>query len=139
MEDNKIFLAKIEQLPEMLSWIRERAKEKAFISADIKRIELAAEEVIVNIIRHAYKNVSGRIHLSVLPFDDRIEITIKDKGPPFNPLDVKSDKITHKVLEDTKEGGLGIYLLRHCMDDLHYRRWQSFNILTMTKFKKKAK
>ena len=137
MEDHKIFLAKIDELPEMLSWIRKKAKSKDFAFDDIKKIEIAMEEVIINIIHHAYKNISGRIHLSVLFFSNRIEITVKDKGPPFNPLEVKKEKKSFNVLEETKEGGMGIFIFRHCMDDFSYRRWESYNILTMIKYKKK--
>lgn len=137
LEDYKIFPAKIDQLPKILAWVRQKAKEKVFTSSEIKKIELAVEEAVVNIILHAYKNVSGKIYISIVLFEDFIEITIKDKGPPFNLLVMPTKKGFPEDVEEIEEGGLGLHLLHHCMDELQYQRWESYNILIMKKFKKK--
>ncbi len=135
MSDFRIFPTELKQLHGILSWISETAKTMGFLDRQIREIELAIEEVIVNIIHHGYKNYSGRIEISLLNLSNRLEITVKDKGPPFNPLTYVA-KVAHEELQERQEGGLGIHFLRHFMDEINYQRGEVYNILRLVKYKK---
>lgn len=136
MNDFKIFSTELSQLHTILEWVSTEAKSLGFSLRQIRELECGLEEVIVNIIHHGYKNHSGRIEISLLYLSDRLEVTIKDKGPPFNPTKhavIKEE--LQKSLEERKEGGLGIHFLRHFIDEMHYQRWENYNILKLAKYK----
>lgn len=128
------FQADIHTLPSMLDWVRECLLQGEFESAAIRKIELAVEEALVNVIRYAYQEQKGAIELTCRFYpEDRIELTIKDKGPPFNPLKREQKIDPAAPLEEREEGGLGILLMREYMDEVHYERQGPNNVLTLTK------
>jgi serine/threonine-protein kinase RsbW len=57
-------------------------------------------------------------------------VQLIDEGVPFDPLALEEPDINAK-LEDRKIGGLGVLLIRRVMDEVHYQRKGSSNILTM--------
>jgi sigma-B regulation protein RsbU (phosphoserine phosphatase) len=132
---NLTFSAQIDQLHPMLDWIRQGLIAAGFDSKAACRVELASEEILVNIIHHAYKGTSGTIEIGIriIP-KDRIEIEIKDLGPPFNPLEEKKALDLNASLDERKEGGLGIYFVRNIMDEIRYLRQGEANFLTLVKF-----
>jgi anti-sigma regulatory factor (Ser/Thr protein kinase) len=127
-----IFEARIELLQTMIAWICDSVRLMGFNRSALQKIELASEEALVNIIRHAYQERPEKIEIDVkIVPKSRVEIVIKDYGPPFNPLKEKvnlSDK-----LEEREPGGLGIHLMRQCMDEVRYQREPDANVLTLVK------
>jgi anti-sigma regulatory factor (Ser/Thr protein kinase) len=66
---------------------------------------------------------------------DVITIVMIDHGESFDPStvplpDLKAD------LSERKIGGLGIFLMRKLMDEVHYEVQKNGNVLTMTKRKR---
>ena len=95
-----------------------------------KKIELAVEEVVVNIISYAH---SPFIEVEVKERDGVAYITIKDWGDPFNPLAHKDDLHEGAPIEELEEGGLGIFFLKKIMDEITYERLGDQNILKIKK------
>ena len=62
------------------------------------------------------------------------EITLyfEDDGMPYNPLE-RPDPDVEKLLEQRKEGGLGIYLVKKRMDRVEYEYINERNKLTVYK------
>lgn len=89
-----------------------------------KKIQLVAEELLVNVFMHAY---SGTINTAEIGckkvFWDNNEyfcFWVKDTGKPFNPfLDVNSPDI-HLSVEQRPEGGLGIHLIKSMVTHFAY-------------------
>lgn len=129
------FTADLSSLSEMMHWIRKNLKDSSFTSAEMRKIELALEESLVNIIHYAYGDKQGPIKLSYQHrLNEFVEWTITDQGIPFNPL-IQSIRINKSAsLEDREEGGLGISFIHKFMDELHYERNQNENILVLKKF-----
>ncbi len=129
----KTFQASIDQLHAMLQWIREQLSPMNFDSKTLHKIELSSEEALVNIVVHAYQDRPETIEIEVKTDPhSHAEIIIKDKGPPFDPLQQESVDTT-SPLEKRSLGGLGIHLMRQYMDDIHYRREANVNVLTLIK------
>ncbi len=127
------FRAELHSLQAMIAWIRERTQSLGFSPQDFRKIELALEEALVNVIYHAYKGKPGMIELDCHVSNKKVTFIIKDKGPPFNPL-LQSVRIAvPESLEEQKEGGLGIVLIRRYMDEVHYAREDAHNVLTLVK------
>jgi len=129
-----IFQAKLESLNEMMQWVREHSSEAGFSVKETRKLELAMEEALVNVIQHAYKDEKGPIEIiCTIPSEKWIQFTIMDKGQPFNPL-LQSPKMDmQKTLEERPEGGVGSLLLSAYIVDVHYGRQHSYNVLTLIK------
>jgi len=117
----------------MLDWIRQQLRHAGLDHASIHKVEVASEEALVNIIRHAYKNVPGSIDIAIQDEQSCVEITIRDKGPPFNPLDRDISIDRGASIEERPIGGLGILFMREYMDEVRYKREGNVNILSLIK------
>lgn len=130
-QQSKSFDAKLINLYQMLIWVRERVS-KYFAQRDLEKIELATEEAIVNIIKHGYKKNRGKILIEII-INQELNLIFKDKGAKFNPLSVKEKIDKNEDLHKKREGGLGIFFIFECVDEVNYQRKDSYNILTLKK------
>ncbi len=128
------FQSRIELLDSMIDWVRCNIENGSFTCSERYKIELAMEEALVNVIHHAYRGSKDLIEIIAYKYPNgRIEFKIIDKGLPFNPL-LESRKVNiHAPIDQRCEGGLGIFFIRQCMDEVHYERQHPFNILTLIK------
>jgi len=131
------FAAKFEFLDEIRDFVGEIARVGGFDEKDVYNIQLATDEAASNIIEHAYEGVTdGILDLSCGMDKNAITIILVDYGEPFDPSviplpDLKAD------LSERKIGGLGIFLMRKLMDEVHYEpREGKSNVLTMIKRKR---
>ncbi|MHC4872242.1 MAG: ATP-binding protein [Planctomycetota bacterium] len=100
---------------------------------NIKKVRLACEELLGNVISYAYdkEGVFG-ITVSLALCKDRLVITLTDNGKAFNPFH-KKQVDTRSSLEDRELGGLGIHLVRNAMDQVSYSREAGRNVVTLLK------
>jgi serine/threonine-protein kinase RsbW len=128
------FLAQLDNLPQMMEFIRMKLKEAQFGTKEISHIELASEEALVNVIKYAYKGKQGEIEISChILGPKQIEVEIRDWGIPFDPtLDVETLDTTSS-LEEREVGGLGVYFMFQMMDEVKYTREENANVLRMSK------
>ena len=130
------FSAQFEFLDEIREFVGDIARAGGFGAKDIYNIQLAADEAASNIIEHAYEGVNtGVLEISCGMRDGAITIIMVDHGESFDPSaiplpDLKAD------LSERKIGGLGIFLMRKLMDEVHYEVQNSGNVLTMIKRKR---
>lgn len=97
------------------------------------QLQLVLEEVVVNVISYAYPGETDKdIFVEIGWNGGCMEITVIDSGIPFNPLEKEDPDLTLSV-EERPIGGLGIYLVKQLMTDVHYIRRDGKNILTMIK------
>jgi len=131
------FAAKFEFLDEIREYVGNIARESGFGNKDIYNIQLATDEAASNIIEHAYENSSdGVLELSCSVQDNTIKIILTDHGEPFDPSEIPLPDLKAD-LSDRKIGGLGIFLMRKLMDEVHYEsRADKSNKLTMIKRKR---
>jgi serine/threonine-protein kinase RsbW len=130
----KVIPAKLENLEEAINFIKEGARSLGFDDRKISQIQLASEEVLVNIINYAYAGKDGNIEITYTPKNSKaLEIEIVDWGIPFNLLEQPSPDISAPI-ENRKIGGLGIYLVRNTMDEVNYKRYEDRNSLTLIKY-----
>ena len=95
-------------------------------------IDVAVEELFVNIASYAYGEGSGRVRIRVEAFGDHAVITLTDSGVAYDPL-AKEDPDTALAAEQRPIGGLGIFMAKKMMDEIRYERKDGCNILTMIK------
>lgn len=95
------------------------------------QINIAIEEIFVNIANYAYKPEIGGVKIRVAVGDETV-IEFEDKGVPYNPLE-RNDPDIHKPLEEREVGGMGIFMVKNFMDSIEYKNVDSKNILTIRK------
>lgn len=128
------FIAKVQYLGAITEFVGEIARAGGFDAKDVYNIQLAADEAASNIIEHAYEGVkNGLLEISCCVKDDVITIIMMDKGKPFDPSAVPLPDLKADIAE-RKIGGLGIFLMRKLMDEVHFEsRRDKSNVLRMTK------
>ena len=125
--------ATLEQLPLVNAYIHERVPE-AFRSV-IPKMELAAEELLVNVYRHAYGQGSGSaaVDCREVWFDGRafMRLSVTDWGAPFNPFaDAPEPDLTLDA-ESRPLGGLGVHLIRSMVSHHCYSRSEESNCIDL--------
>lgn len=100
-------------------------------------LNLAMEEAVVNVMDYAYpEGVRAVMLLEVFADDKEITFELRDEGMSFDPTKVDEVDV-NKPADERPIGGLGVHLMRHYMDDIHYERIDEQNVLTMKKKLKK--
>jgi sigma-B regulation protein RsbU (phosphoserine phosphatase) len=93
----------------------------------LKKLEVAAEEAIVNILHYSQ---ASEIEMVLSMQHSEVSIQLSDDGIAFDPTaHVPNEKAT----DERQVGGLGIHLIRQIVDELHYERKENKNILRMVK------
>ena len=131
---NLIVPAAGDAIDEVQAFIGEEL-ERCGCSASVQnQIELAVEEIFVNIASYAYHPVEGEAEIRCDVLEDPIRVTIQflDHGRPFDPL-AKEDADTSETALMEREGGLGILLVKKVMDDVQYSYADGKNVLTIMK------
>ena len=98
----------------------------------LNKIDLAIEEIFVNIAHYAYKPDVGEAWISTTFVDNVLTVVFRDKGKEFNPIAKEDPDITLGA-EERNIGGLGIFLTKKFMDGVDYEYKDGQNILTIRK------
>ena len=96
------------------------------------QIELAVEEIFVNISHYAYAAETGMAVISVDISDGKAVMTFEDSGIPYDPL-AKPDPDVTLSAQERSIGGLGIFMVKKSMDDVSYEYRDGKNILMLVK------
>ncbi|HEY5558026.1 ATP-binding protein [Acetobacterium sp.] len=99
------------------------------------QIDLAVEEIYVNIVHFAYTPDTGDIIIQCDVYGEPplVEIQFIDQGKPYNPLDNPEPDIT-LTAEDRAIGGLGVLMVKKSMDVVEYRYEDKQNIMKIKKY-----
>jgi len=98
-------------------------------------ILLATQEMLTNVLRHAYsKDESQPIEVSFVVEPAGFSVELRDCGPAFDPLAHDTAGVEEETGMPMSEGGFGIHIAKHVMDELGYERDQHWNVLRMTKY-----
>jgi len=119
--------ASIDKLDEVLDFVNEVLEASDCDRKVITQMNIAVEEIFVNIAHYAYNPEIGGavIRISV---SDEVLIEFEDKGKPYNPL-LKIDPDIKKSAEERDIGGLGIFMVKKIMDSVEYAHSDNKNIL----------
>lgn len=98
------------------------------------QIDVAVEELFVNIAHYAYKPGTGQavVRVETRAEPRSVSITFVDRGVPYDPL-AKEDPDVTLAAEDRPIGGLGIYMVKKSMDEVVYEYRDGQNILCISK------
>ncbi len=127
-------LASLDNLTAALNFVNAELEKLNFPPRVQMQIDVAVEELFVNVASYAYTPDTGNVTLRVLPDENSpaVAITLIDSGIPYNPL-AKPDPDVTLPAEKRQIGGLGIYMVKKSMDDMRYEYRNGQNVLTIIK------
>ena len=97
------------------------------------QMQLALEELACNIINHGFGEAGHEFEIAISSSPEAVTIEVVDGARPYNPLTETPEPDVGAALDERKVGGLGVYLVREISDEMHYRREDGKNRLTIVK------
>lgn len=127
-------VAKTENLDAVTDFVNEQLEAAGCPMKILMQIDLAVEEIFVNIANYAYSPEEGPATVRVQTDNEKstVDITFIDHGVPYDPL-AKQDPDVTLSAEQRAIGGLGIFMVKKSMDDVTYEYRDGHNILTIKK------
>lgn len=119
-----------DQLPLFRRTLREYGESIGMEPHMLKKLEVALEEAVVNILNYSHATQIGMdiSHTGT----SAVSILLTDDGVPFDPTSFDSD--TSRAVSERQIGGLGISLMHQISDELHYQRTNGNNQLKIIKY-----
>ena len=100
------------------------------------QLDLVIEELFVNVCHYAYadtgKTGTVKVQRTYSADPPCVKVKLIDEGVPFDPL-AKPDVELPTSVDDLAIGGLGIFMVKNLVDDLHYERVDDANVVTILK------
>ncbi len=98
-----------------------------------RKMNLVFDELLNNTMSYGFDDgQDGVIEIDVEVDADRLVVTIRDNGRPFNPFGAVVPDTTLSV-DERQIGGLGVHLVRNVMDEFAYHRQTDRNVIVLTK------
>ena len=123
----------VSELERVLSFVSDLCVRNSIPPETEYDLNLALDEIVTNVAKHAYP--AGEEHqftLQITLSNEEFVARVEDDGMEFNPLDHPTPDL-NAPLEERKEGGLGIFLIRQIMTSVEYQRVAGKNIITLRK------
>ncbi len=124
----------VNALDDVMAFVDGSLKGMDVSRKSVLQLELAVEEIFVNIANYAYHTEGGKVWISCdVDAEDRsVAITFMDTGPEFDPLAAPDPDVTLPA-DQRRIGGLGIFLVKTNVDNMSYKRLDGYNVLTIEK------
>ncbi len=126
--------ARVENLDAVIAFVDEQIEIFDCSPKVQMQIDVAVEEIFVNIANYAYNPEVGPATIRVELNKDipAVEISFIDHGVKYDPLAKEDPDITLSAKERAI-GGLGIFMVKKTMDDITYEYKDGQNILKIKK------
>ena len=126
--------ATLENLEIVTGFIHERLKLAGCPAKLMTQVDLAVEEIYVNIAHYAYHPSIGEATVCCEVGGEPLQVTIgfADAGKPYNPLEQKDPDIMQDA-DQRPIGGLGVFMVKKLMDEITYEFIDGKNVLTIRK------
>jgi len=133
MKETLIVPAADERLDEVVEFVLNGLNARGCPEVTQLQIELAVEEIFVNIAHYAYPPGHGSVTVTreITP-GGLLRVTLSDSGTAYDPLERPGPELSLPI-EEKPEGGLGIFMARKSMDRTYYEHRGGKNILTLEK------
>lgn len=124
--------SQLECIDDARRWAGGQVRAAGIPEDAVFELELALTEALSNVIRHAYRGEGGHtIDLSLAIDDRRLELSLHDRGRPFD------DTYRPPDLATPEEGNYGVHLIDQLVDEVHRRpRPGGGTVLSLVKYRK---
>ena len=126
--------ATLDNLEVVQNFVCEELEKQECAMKVMMQIEIAVEEIYVNIVHYAYNPEVGKATIRCEVTDNPMQVIIQflDSGVPFDPMAKEDADITLSA-EERNIGGLGILMVKQSMDEVNYEYKDGKNVLTIRK------
>ena len=121
--------ARVDSVRAFHQFVRSGAETVGMASADMNKLDLVLEEILVNIARYAYEGGVGEVEVAYSADAGTLSVEVTDQGRSFNPLEAAPPDLT-LGLADRPVGGLGVLLVRQIVGSLSYQRKEGQNTVS---------
>jgi serine/threonine-protein kinase RsbW len=109
-----------EEMERVEPFVRELQKWANFDEHNLDRIQLVLSEAINNAVVHGNReNPNKKVFVTAQLNEKILNVTVRDEGEGFDP-DSLADPLKDENL--LKEGGRGVYLIKHYADDIQFSK-----------------
>lgn len=98
--------------------------------ADTGMLEMALEELLVNVVNYAYPDGAGEIEVAT-EAGGAVNIAISDNGVAYDPTTETAAPDLEAGIEDRAIGGLGVFLAKQVFASMEYQRDGHKNVLNL--------
>lgn len=113
------------------------AQSMGFDNVDSEKAALAVEEALTNVMEHSYHGQESRKMQVIFELEDRkFVIRILHNGDQVDPGKLTGSEPLSDFYLQKKKGGLGILLMKRCMDEVTYKSGKPLNECCMIKYLK---
>ena len=120
-----------DEVPRLVTAVESFGASAGLSDALLFRVMLALDEVVTNIVHHAFDdNDVHEITITIAADAGVVTVVVTDGGRPFDPHTVPPADV-QAPLEHRPIGGLGVHLVRSLAQDMAYRRTDDRNVLTL--------
>ena len=118
----------------IVEFVEERLSHHDCSPKALYQIQVAIEEILVNIVSYAQLAEDDHIEVRCEVLDGPLRVVLQflDGGVPFDPL-AAADPDTSPEGTMEREGGLGIFMVKNMMDSVSYAYEGGKNTLTVLK------
>jgi serine/threonine-protein kinase RsbW len=119
--------ADYESLRALGAWLEGLVPSSCAEDSLLPRLELAVHEVCANVVDHAYRSAAGVIDLAGIATEDKIVVTVRDSGAPFDAALVR-----RPAPDAPQVRGYGLMIIEQLVDDIAYERRDEANLWTLS-------
>jgi len=95
-------------------------KEKGIDEDIVFDVHVGFEEALRNAMIHGNRNEPAKkVRIETEITDEYVQITVEDEGQGFDPGNLPDPTLDENLL---KEGGRGVYLIKHLMDEVTFEK-----------------
>ena len=133
VKDTVEMMPEVDELSAIPLFIESIAENAGWPFEFAYQVEIIVEELCINVIKHGQSDGSRPIIVEIESNDERVKIEISDNGKAFDPTLNREapEKITS--IENSEIGGWGLHLADTFSDEMHYKRIDDTNCLTLVK------
>jgi serine/threonine-protein kinase RsbW len=122
--------ARVQSVRVFHQFVRDGAAVVGMASADMDKLDLVLEEILVNIARYAYEGGVGDVEVGYSTQGDALLVEVTDRGRSYNPLEAAPPPDLTLGLADRPIGGLGVLLVKQIVGSLSYRHQDGQNTVS---------
>jgi serine/threonine-protein kinase RsbW len=121
------------EVPRLADAVEAFGKAHGLVEDDIHSVQLLLDEVVINVIKHGYKDEPGRpIDVTLHVEGKTLTLRVEDEARPFDPTTAPAPNLDLPI-EERPIGGLGVHIVKSLTESMEYQRVGGRNVLTMTK------
>jgi serine/threonine-protein kinase RsbW len=123
--------AELENLRDIKEILSQFLHDNSVSEEQSSDIELAVEELLVNVMSYSYPDSAGYVELVCEEDRNKLILRIIDEGIPFDPTKSAVPDLDEPI-EERGQGGMGIHLAKNLVDEINYIRSENQNILSLS-------